>query len=138
MDALHGWESRNLDFVNFRKWARRGLSLERFRADQIRKARKRFAERGGECIEWLMLQRVWGYKEKIFDKNRTKQNWPVDEACAVACYSRLERTKVDSCQSSGPKESEQDSLMTKRSGHTRWWELCKEWKSFVDTAGGTL
>ena len=73
VDALHGWESRNLDLINFRKWARRGLSLERFRADQIRKARKRFAGRGGECIEWLMLQRVWGYKEKIFDKNRTKQ-----------------------------------------------------------------
>ena len=31
-------------------------------------ARKRYAEGGGECIEWLMLQRIWGCKENIFDK----------------------------------------------------------------------
>ena len=32
-----------------------------------------FAERGGECVEWPVLQRIWECKEKIFDKKRTKQ-----------------------------------------------------------------
>ena len=73
LDALHGWESRNLDLMSSRKWIKRGLILEWFRANQIRMTRKRFAGRGGECIEWLMLQRIWPYKEKIFDKKRTKQ-----------------------------------------------------------------
>ena len=38
-------------------------------------ARKRFAEGGGESVEWLMLQRIWGYEEKIFDEKRTKQTY---------------------------------------------------------------
>ena len=40
VDALHGWESRNLDLMSSRKWIKRGLSLEWFRANQIRMARK--------------------------------------------------------------------------------------------------
>ena len=68
VDALPDWESRNLDLVSSRKWIKRGLSLEWFRANQDKMARKRFAKRGGECIEWLMLQRIWVYREKIFDK----------------------------------------------------------------------
>ena len=54
--------------MSSRKWIKRGLSLEWFRADQIRMARKRFAEGGGECIEWLTQHRIWSYNEKIFDK----------------------------------------------------------------------
>ena len=46
VDALHGWESRNLDLMSSRKWAQRRLSLEWFRANQVRKARQRFVERG--------------------------------------------------------------------------------------------
>ena len=68
VDSLHGRESRNLDLMRSRKWIKRGQGLDWFRANQIRMARKRFAEGGGESIEWLMLQLVWGYEEKIFDK----------------------------------------------------------------------
>ena len=72
VDALHGWESRNLDLMSSRKWSEKSLNLEWFRANQIRKARKRFAERGGENIEYLVLHRIWSDKKKIFDK-RNKQ-----------------------------------------------------------------
>ena len=73
VDALRGWESRNLDLMSSRKWIDRGLSLEWIRTNQIRKARKRFAERGGESIECFVLQKVWGYEGKIFDRKRIKQ-----------------------------------------------------------------
>ena len=73
VDALRGWESRNLDLMSSRKWIERGLSLEWFRTNQIRKARKMFAERGGESLEWFVLQKVWGYEGKIFDRKRIKQ-----------------------------------------------------------------
>ena len=72
VDTLHGWESRNLDLISSRRWAQTGLSLEWFRANQIRKASRRFADGGGEIIEYLVLQRIWSYKEKIFDKKRNK------------------------------------------------------------------
>ena len=72
VDTLHGWECRNLDLMSSRRWARTGLSLEWFRANQIRKARKRFADGGGENIEYLVLQRIWSYKENIFDQKRNK------------------------------------------------------------------
>ena len=71
-DTLHGWESRNLDLMSSGRWARTGLSLEWFRVNQIRQARQRFADGGGENIEYLVLERVWSYKEKIFDKKRNK------------------------------------------------------------------
>ena len=73
VDALRGWESRNLDLMSSRKWIESGLSLEWFRSNQSRKARKRFAEREIESIEWFVLQKVWGYEEKIFDRKRIKQ-----------------------------------------------------------------
>ena len=41
VDALRGWESRNLDLMSSRRWAQRGMSLEWFRANQIREARQR-------------------------------------------------------------------------------------------------
>ena len=47
VDTLHGWESRNLDLMSSRRWAQTGLSLEWFWANQIRKARRRFADGGG-------------------------------------------------------------------------------------------
>ena len=58
--------------MNSRRWAQRGMSLEWFRANQIRKTRQRFVKRGGENIEYLVLKRIWSYKEKIFDKKRDK------------------------------------------------------------------
>ena len=73
VDALHGWESRNLDLMSSRRWSQTVLSLEWFRADQIRKPRLRFVDGGRENIEQLVLQRIWCYKEKIFDKKRNKR-----------------------------------------------------------------
>ena len=72
VDTLHGWESRNLDLMISRRWAQTGLRLEWFWVNQIRKARRRFAEGGLENIEYLVLLRIWSYKEKIFDKKRNK------------------------------------------------------------------
>ena len=65
--------NRNLDLMSSWQWSEKSLSLEWFRANQIRKARNRFAERGGGYIEYLVLRRIWGYKKKIFDKKRNKQ-----------------------------------------------------------------
>ena len=45
VDSLDGWESRNLDLMRSRKWIKRGLSLEWFRASQVRMARKSFNRR---------------------------------------------------------------------------------------------
>ena len=59
--------------MSSRRWAQTGLSLEWFRANQIKKAKQRFVEGGGENIEYLVLQRIWSYKEKIFDKKRNKK-----------------------------------------------------------------
>ena len=57
VDDLRGWESGNLDLTNSRKW-RRSLRLAWLEANQIRISRKRFSERRGECMEWLMSQRI--------------------------------------------------------------------------------
>ena len=92
VDTLHGWESRNLDLMSSRRWAQKGLSLEWFRANQIRQARKRFADRGGENIEFLVLQRIWSYKDKIFDKKRNKISDQNDEKHSDACESCMEGT----------------------------------------------
>ena len=56
VDAPHAWENRKLDLMSWSKWIKRGLSLDWFRLNQIRMARKRVAEGGGESIECLMLQ----------------------------------------------------------------------------------
>ena len=68
VDALHGWEGRNLDLMSSRRWTQMGLSLEWFRTHQIRWAWPRFIEGGGENIECLVLQRIWNYKKRIFSR----------------------------------------------------------------------
>ena len=47
VDALHGWENRNLDVMSSRRWAQMTLCLEWFRANRISKARQRFVEGEG-------------------------------------------------------------------------------------------
>ena len=59
--------------MSSKKWIESGLSLEWFRSNQSRRQGKRFAEREKESIEWFVLQKVWGYEEKIFDGKRIKQ-----------------------------------------------------------------
>ena len=102
MDSLHGLESRNLELMNSRKWINRGLSLEWFRANQIKMARKRFAERGGECIEWLMLHRILGLKDEIFDKKKTKQTDQMTRTVLMHANPELEGAKIDDGKGSGP------------------------------------
>ena len=69
-NTLHSWESRNLDLMSSRRWAQTGLILGWFWANQIWKARKSFADGRGDIIEHLVLQRIWSFKEKIFDNKR--------------------------------------------------------------------
>ena len=55
----------------------KGPRFEWFRANHISKARQRFVERGEVNIKRFVLQRIWGYKEKIFGKKRNKQTDPM-------------------------------------------------------------
>ena len=72
VDMLHGWESRNLDLMSSRR-AQRGMNLEWFRTNQIRRARQRLIEGGGENVESLVRQRIWNYKEKFLTRRETRR-----------------------------------------------------------------
>ena len=147
VDTLHGWESRNLDLMSSRRWAQTGLSLEWFRANQIRKASQRFADGGGEIIEYLVLQRIWSYKEKIFDKKRnnisdnmmrnilTHANPEWREQRSI-CARILDPKNQDRMKRrrAGVVDTIWDNLMLKWTGTQRWWETSNDWKSFVKTA----
>ena len=143
VDTLHGWERRNLDLMSSRRWAQTGLSLEWFRANQITKARQRFAKGGGEDIEYLVLQRIWSYKEKIFDK---KMNKMTDKMMRnILTHAKLEwrEQRSTSARVLDPKNQDRmrrrrsgvvhtnwDNLMVKWSGSQRWWEVSNDWKSY--------
>ena len=118
------------------KSVKRGLNWEWFRANQIRTARKRFAEKGRENVEWLMLQHIWRYKEKIFDKDKTK---PTDQMMrsilmhANPMWRKQRSTNAKKgtgtwtyCQMkrrrTGVVHTNWDSLIMKWSGSQRWWE----------------
>ena len=73
IDALHGWEIRNLDLMSLRRWSQTGLSLKWFRANQIRKARQIFVELWRWKLEYLLFQRIWECKEKIIEKKETSR-----------------------------------------------------------------
>ena len=85
VDVLHGWESRNLDLTSSRRWVQQEMSLEWYRANQIRRARQRFVEEGGGNIEYLVLKRIWSYKEKILDTKRTKETDRMMRNISDAC-----------------------------------------------------
>ena len=121
--------------------------MEWFRANQIRVARTRFAERGGECIEWLMLQRIWVYNEKIFDKKRTKQTDQMKRSILMHANLLWRDRRSTNARLLGPRNQNKmkrrragvvhtnwDSLTTKWSGCQRWWDSCKGWESFVSAA----
>ena len=147
VDALHGWESRNLDLMSSRKWIKRGLSLEWFRANQITMARKRFVEGGGECIEWPVLQRIWVCKGKIFDKKRTTQTdqtmrdilrhanqlWRDPRSTNARLLDPRSQNKMKR-RRAGVVHTNWDSLVTKWSGCQRWWDSCTRWENFVSAA----
>ena len=94
VDTLHGWESRNLDLMSSGRWTQNG-------ADQIRKARGRFAEGGVENLQYLVLQRIWSYKVKIFDKKRNKMTDKMMRNILTHANPE-EREQRSMCQNSGP------------------------------------
>ena len=82
IDALHGWESRNLDLMSSRSWVQMGMSLEWFRTNQIREARQRFVEGRGRNIAPLLLQRIWRQEEEQGDGHNDEEQ-PVTCECSV-------------------------------------------------------
>ena len=138
MDSLHGWESRNLDLMSSTKCIKRGLSLEWFRTNQIRMAKKIFADRGGGCIEWLLLQRIWrterGPEQMMRDNLRHVNPFWRDQRSTSARLldprnqNEMKRRRV------GVAHTTWDNFMTKGSGCQRWWDSCKGWESFVRAA----
>ena len=62
---------------------------------------KRFVEGGGENIEHLVLERIWSYKEKIFDKKRNKGTDNMMRNISDACEPRVEGAKIHMCKGSG-------------------------------------
>ena len=147
VDTLHGWESRNLNLMSSRRCAQKGLSLEWFRAHPIRKAKQRFVEGGGENIEYLILQRIWNYKEKIYDKKRNKETdrmmrnilthanpqWREQRS---TCARILDLEKQDRIRRrrAGVVHTNWDSLLRKWSGCQTWWRVSNDWRSLVKTA----
>ena len=127
VDTLHGWESRNLDLMISRRWAQTGLSLECFRANQIRKARQRFAEGGGANIEHLALQRIWNYKENVFDKKRNKMTDRMMRN--ILTHANLEWREQRSICASILDPLNQDRMKRRRAGvvHTNWDNLMMIW-----------
>ena len=94
--------------MNSRKWISRGLSFEWCRANQIRTARKRFAERGEGRIEWLMSQRIWGYKEKIFGRTRNKQTDQMMRNVLMHANPECSEQRSTTAEVPDPKISKQD------------------------------
>ena len=149
VDTLHGWESRNLDLMSSRRWAQTGLSLEWFRANQIRKARRRFVEGGGEHIEYLVLQQIWSYKEKIFDKKRNKKTDRMMRNILTHANLELREQRSICARILDPKTQDRmkrrragvvhttwDNLMMKWNGTQTWWEFSNDWKKLREDGRG--
>ena len=94
-----------------------------------------------------MLQCVWLYKVKIFDKKKTKQTDQMMRSMLMHASPMWREKKSTNAKVLGPKNKSKmkrrragvvhrswDSLMTKWSGSQRWWETSKGWDSFVSTA----
>ena len=125
-DTLHAGESRKLD-LSLRRWAETGLSLEWFWANQIRKARKRFAEGGEENIEYLVLQRIWSYKEKTFDKKRNKMTDKMMRSILTHANPEWREQRSICARIVDPQN--QDRIKRRRAGvvHTNWDNLMMNW-----------
>ena len=147
VDALHVWEGRNLGLVSSRRWSGKNLSLEWFRAIQKGKARRKFVEHGGENVEYLVLQRIWGYKEKIFDKRRNNQTdqmirnllthanpgWREQGSTSVRIPDPKNQDKMKR-RRAGVVHTNWNNLLMKWSGCEMWWECSEDWKSYVKMA----
>ena len=77
----------NLDIMSSSRWAQTGLSLECFRANQIRKARQRFAEGGGENIEYLVVQRILELQGEDVRQEEEQHDGQDDEEYSDPCES---------------------------------------------------
>ena len=136
VDTLHGWESRNLDLMSSRRWARKGLSLEWFRANQIREARRRFAEGGGENIEQLVLQRIWSYKENIFDLERNKVSDKMMRSILTHANPEWREQRLICARILDPQKSRQDDKKKSWSGSPKFGRSDVEMERQSEMVGG--
>ena len=72
VDTVHEQESWNLDIIKARNQRNKGVSLDLFRAHQIRIARERFAKHGGQDVEYLLSQRIWRFCQ---EDNWCEEDW---------------------------------------------------------------
>ena len=84
---------------------------------------KRFAERGGENIEYVVLQRNWGYKEKISDKKRIKQTDQMMRSILMHAYPECSEQRSTSARASDPKNQDKMKRRRARVVHTNWDNL---------------
>ena len=100
-----------------------------------------------EKIDYLVLQRIWSYKEKMFDKKRNKMTdkmmrnilthanpeWREQRSICARILDPENQDRMKR-RRAGVVHTNWDNLMVKWSGSQRWWEVSKDWKSFVQTA----
>ena len=149
VDTWHGWESRNLDLMSSRRWAQleRGLSLEWFWANQVRKARQRFVEGRGENIQYFRILELQG--EDI--RQEEEQNEGQDGLGNILTHANPEWREQRSICARILDPTSQDRMKRRRAGvvHTDWDNLMLKWsgcqrlrafsndlKSFVKTEEG--
>ena len=83
------------------------------------KGTEKFAERGGKNIEYVVLQRIWGYKEKISDKKRIKRS--DDENILMHACPECSEQRSTSARASDPKN--QDKMKRRRAGVVGTYKL---------------
>ena len=120
VDALHGWARRNLDLMSSRRWAQKRLSLEWFRAHQIKGATQRFNERGRKNIGCLVLQRNWNYKKRIFDKKKGKKTDKMMRNILKHANAEWREQRSTCPKILGPRN--QERMKRRKAGvvHTNW------------------
>ena len=111
------------------------------------KSETKIRRRMGENIESLLLQRIWNYKEKIFDKKKNKETdkmmtnilrranaeWREQRSVCAKILDPRNQDKMKR-RRAGVVHTNWDHLWTKWNGNQRWWEGLGDWKSFKKTA----
>ena len=107
---------------------------------------KRFAEGGRENVEYLVLQRIWSYKEKRFDRKRNKTSdkmmrnilthanpeWREQRSICARILDPKIKDKMRR-RRAGVVHTNWDNLMFKWAHSQRWWETSTDWESFGNT-----
>ena len=98
-----------------------------------------------ENIEHVVLQRIWGYKEKIFDKKKNKQTGQMMRNILTHVYLKWREQRSTSARVPDPENQDkmkrrrtgvvhttQDKIFMKWSGCKRWLEFSEDWEKFHD------